>query len=419
MNEFATPKPGAGIVNLRSQPVVDATTKVGALPEGARLELEQAGIDWHSCQVYVSTQGTQLVDGFIRLRPDWFQINLRLAPILSDATDIGDLVSGQQLELVTPQDDDWLVGRVFVSAQFTDLSTLPDPTPGPLPNTSLITPDELRKLHLTPAQTRTAPAGFSQNHITAAHVWNEYGGVIEPLAAKVGIDIGQAVAVVGIESGGNGFGSDGRMIIRFEVHLFWSQWGAQNPDAFNTHFAFNPDVVWQGHKVRANANAPWQEVHSGRQASEWDAFELAQRLNDRAAKLSISMGLAQVVGFNFRRIGYATVEAMFDALNQDERLHVLSLFSFIAADANMVRALQQNDLVSFARGYNGPGQAERYASLIAAVQAGFMGLVVQRALERSLGASVWSAALPAPKVAAPSKKAKAKRKRNPRPRRFA
>ena len=416
MNEFATPKPGAGIVNLRSQPVVDATTKVGALPEGARLELEQAGIDWHSCQVYVSTQGTQLADGFIRLRPEWFQINLRLAPVLSDATDIGDLVSGQQLELVTPQDDEWLVARVFVSAQFTDLSTLPNPTPtpspnpGPLPNTTLITPDELRKLHLTPAQTRTAPAGFLQTHITAAHVWNEYGGVIEPLATKVGIDVGQAVAVVGIESGGNGFGSDGRMVIRFEVHLFWSQWGAQNPDAFNAHFAFNADVLWQGHKFRANANALWQDVHSGRQSSEWDAFALAQQLSDRAAKLSISMGLAQVVGFNFKRIGYATVEAMFDALNQDERLHVLSLFSFIAADANMVRALQQNDLVSFARGYNGTGQAERYASLISAVQAAFMGLVVQRALERSLGASVWSTALPVLKTAALSKPHKTKRK---------
>ena len=98
---------------------------------------------------------------------------------------------------------------------------------------------------------------------------------------------------------------------------------------------------------------------------------------------------------------------------------MLSLFSFIAADGNLVRALQQNDLVTFARGYNGPGQAERYADLIAAVQAAFDGLVVQRAFKRSTGASVWSAALPVPlpvpKPVAASKKPKAKRKQNPRP----
>ena len=320
MNEFATPKPGSGGVNLRSQPVVDATTKVGALPEGARIELEQAGVDWHSCQVYVSTQGTQLAEGFIHLRPDWFQTNLRLAPVITDATDVGDLVSGQQLELVTPQED-WLVARVFVSAQFTDLSSVSDPTPDPTPappllTTDLITLDELRQLRLTPSQTRVPPAGFSQNHITAAHVWKEYGGVIEALAVKVGIAVAQAVAVVAIESGGNGFGPDGRMVIRFEVHLFWQQWGKNNSDAFNAVFAFNPNATWQGHKFRANPNAPWQEVHT-RQASEWEAFTLARQLSDRAAKLSISMGLAQVVGFNHKRIGYATVEAMFDALNQD------------------------------------------------------------------------------------------------------
>jgi N-acetylmuramidase len=418
MNEFATPKPGSGGINLRSQPVVDATTKVGALAEGARIELEQAGVDWHSCQVYVSTQGTQLADGFISLRPEWFQINLRLSPVISDANDIGDLVSGQQLELVTTQDD-WLIARVFVSAQFTDLTSTsnptPNPPPAPLPGTGLISPDELRQLRLTPAQIRVPPVGFSQDSIQAAHIWKDYGGVIEVLAAKTGIDVGQAVAVVAIESGGHGFGQDGRMVIRFEVHVFWSQWGKNNPDQFNALFAFNSGVDGQSHVFRANPNAPWQNVHT-RQASEWDAFTLAQQLNERAAKLSISMGLAQVMGFNHKRLGYATAEAMFDALNTDERLHLLGMFSFIVTGGNLVRALQQNDLVTFARGYNGSGQENYYADRIAAVQTAFAGLVVQRALKRSLGSSLWSAALPvslpAPKTVAPSKKPKPKRTRN-------
>ena len=425
MNDFVTPKSGSGGINLRSRPVIDATSKVGALAEGVRIELEQAGVDWHSCQVYVSAQGTQLANGFISLRPEESQINLRLAPVISDATDVGDLVSGQQLELVTPQDD-WLVARVFVSAQYTDLLSTahppPNPAPGPTPSpsTGLITLEELLQLRLTPTQIRVPPPGFSQDSIQAAHIWKDYGGVIEVLATKIGIEVGQAVAIVAIESGGQGFGPDGRMVIRFEVHVFWSQRGKNNPDQFNALFAFSADRVWEGHKFRANPNAPWQNVHAS-QASEWDAFTLARQLNDRAAKFSISMGLAQIMGFNHKRLGYATVEAMFDAFNTDERLHLLGMFSFIVTGANLVRALQQNDLVTFALGYNGSGQENYYANRIAAVQTAFAGLVVQRALRRSLGSSLWSAALPVPlptpKAVASSKKPKAetKTKRNPRP----
>jgi hypothetical protein len=419
MNEFATPKLGSGGVNLRSKPVVDATTKVGALAEGARIQLEQAGVDWHSCLVYVSKQGAQTANGFVSLRPDWFQINLRLAPTITDATDVGDLVSGQQLELFTPEDE-WFVARVFLSAQFADVVSPSDPTPpppAPPPSTGLLTPDELRNVRLSPSQTRVPPAGFSQNHMKAAQIWNDYGGMVEFLAGKVGIGMGQAVAVVAIESGGNGFGRDGRMVIRFEVHLFWNQWGKNNPDLFNAHFAFDPNTTWQGHKFRLGPNAPWQNFHNDLQAGEWNAFTLAQQLNDRAAKLSISMGLAQIVGFNHKRIGYNTVEEMFDALKQDERFQLLSLFSFIVRDANMVRALQQGDLVAFARGYNGSGQAEHYARLIAGVQQAFGELVAQRALRRSAGrsagGSLWSASLRAP-VVAPSNKAKPKTKHKPK-----
>ena len=430
MNDFVTPKPGSGGVNLRNRPVVDPTSKVGGLVEGARLELEQACLDWHTCQVYVAMQDTQTADGFITVRPDLFQVNLQLAPATSDALDVGDLMLGQPLELITVNDD-WFVARVFVSAHYSDVVNAHNPTPpptpptppnpGPAPATSLITPAELSDLRLAPAQQRVPPSGFSQKHITATHIWNNYGGAIEFLAARVGIDVALAVAVVAIESGGHGFGADGRMVIRLEVHIFWGQWGVTHPDQFNALFAFNhTGSTSLGHKFRVNPNAPWQDVHTN-QASEWAAFAVAQQLDAHMAKLSISMGLAQVMGFNFKRIGYATVEAMFDALSQDERLHVLSLFSFIAADGNLVRALQQNDLVTFARGYNGIGQEQIYATLMVGVQAAFGELVASRALAhaRALGrgravvsaTSPWSVGLSVAQAISTSKKTKAKRKR--------
>ncbi len=199
-------------------------------------------------------------------------------------------------------------------------------------------PAEVQALPLVPAQRRDVPPGLSSAAISAASIWNKYGGMIEPLAAKIGIDPAAAVAVVSVESGGRGVGPDGRMIIRFENHVFWSLWGKANPDAYNALFAFNPPPgkSFQGHKYRANPNAPWQDVHAG-QASEWDAFTIASSLNANAARQSISMGLAQIMGFNFKTVGYDSVEAMFDAYAADERWQLLGLFSYIVSRGLVAR----------------------------------------------------------------------------------
>lgn len=381
---FVTPKPGAGSVNLRSQPFVDPVTRVGLANEGVRLELDQTGVDWHGCRVYLSTLVAQERNGFVTLQPGQFQINIRLAPQITNLTDVGDLNAGQQLELIS-RTADWLVARVYVSAQFTDIVTNPQPGPTPppipsptrFPNTTLTTAVELANTSLAPAQRRELPAGFTQNHVSAVNVWNKYGGVIALLAGRVGIDVGLAVAVIAVESGGRGLAANGRLIIRFENHIFWSQWGKDHPDAFNSLFAFNAATTWQGHKYRLSPNAAWRDGHTSQDA-EWEALGVARALDDRAAKLSISMGLGQIMGFNFSAIGYASVEAMFDALSSDERLHVLSMFSFIQRNPALVQALQRNNLAEFARGYNGPGQMNFYAGLIAGVRDAFNSLTAPR-----------------------------------------
>ena len=313
---YVTPKLGSGGVNLRSQPAIDPTTRVGGLPEGARLELDEAGADWHTCKVYVAKDVADLVgEHFVTLKPNWTSINIRSMPVLNDATDVGDLNSGVQLERIASVAD-WWVTRVYASAQFLDIvsdtNAGPDHNPAS-PSALLISEDELRSLSLVPAQKRGVPTGFSQDAITAAKTWNTYGGMIELLAKRLGIDPAVAVGVIAVESGGNAFGADGRMIIRFENHVFWKNWGQQNSDAFNQLFSFNAAKPWQGHKFRTSPNIPWQEVHTDQQPSEWNALAVAGSLDARAAKLSISMGMAQIMGFNFKAVGYNSVEDMFNA----------------------------------------------------------------------------------------------------------
>lgn len=369
---LVTPKGGSGGVTVRLAPHIDPATTLGTLKEGARLELDAPGADWHTAKVYVAMSVAETIEHQLKPKSNWETINVRSTPRTDPSTDVGDLAQAQRLEVIGSIED-WFIARVYVSAQFTDILN-PDQSSAPsgldVPRGSPLTLAELQALSLPPAQRRVAPANAAQAAFTAARIWNKYGGVLEPLANKIGIDVGAAVAVVAIESGGSGLGPDGRLIIRFENHLFWFNWGKANAAAFNQFFQFDQTVTWRGHKFRTQATAQWQDVHAN-QASEWAALTHARTLDDQAAKKSISMGLVQILGSNHRAIGYDTVDAMFDAFSTDERFQLLGFFNFVKNDQRQVNALQAKDFTAFARIYNGPGQPEHYGNLIKGVFDGF------------------------------------------------
>lgn len=230
--------------------------------------------------------------------------------------------------------------------------------------------DDYRRMPLPPEQ-----AADLSTLAKAADVWNRYGRLLEALSGEIGIEPGIAVAVVCVESGGKGFSRDNRMIIRFENHWFWKLWGKDHSDVFSRHFRFDRRSTWRGHVFRASTRDPWERFH-GVQAREWRALQLARGLNNDAALQSISMGAPQIMGFNFARIGYSSVQEMFDNFSRDIRYHFLGMFDFF--DEAMIAALQRKSFVEFARRYNGPGQAARYGALIASYHRAFETLPRQR-----------------------------------------
>ncbi len=207
---------------------------------------------------------------------------------------------------------------------------------------------------------------FSSRQKTVARAWNLQGGLLAALCNLTEIVEGAAVSVLCVESGGKGFGSDNRMIIRFENHIFWGQWGKNHPEEFNAHFRYSSQKPWQNHAFRLNLHDPWIPFH-GKQNLEWLVFDFARRLDEPAAMRSISMGGPQIMGFNHSRIGYDSARSMFDAFQSDIRYQILGLFDFIkgpGVTSPIVEALQRNNFESFASFYNGPGQAARYGHLI-------------------------------------------------------
>ena len=74
------------------------------------------------------------------------------------------------------------------------------------------------------------------------------------------------------------------------------------------------------------------------------------------------MGAPQIMGFHYQRIGYDTVQDMFEKFNAEIRFHILGLFDFF--DNSMIQALKKLEFVTFAGKYNGSGQMEKYGQWI-------------------------------------------------------
>ncbi len=253
----------------------------------------------------------------------------------------------------------------------------PPAPPPPAPDTPIqrVKPsvgDGLEQVALAAApasQLTPQPESNSPTHRLVANIYNRYGGLLEALSQALGIEPAVAVATLAVESGGQAFAADGRMIIRFENHVFYNQWGKHNQEKFAQHFTYNNTQSWTGHKWRPSPDQPWQPPNlpdfHGNQSREWEVFNFAATLDDSAAKMSISMGAPQIMGFNFGLIGFASVQDMFTAFTQGERNQMIGFFDFVRyVSPNAVKALQTRDFRTFAAYYNGSGQAVMYGNLI-------------------------------------------------------
>jgi hypothetical protein len=228
-------------------------------------------------------------------------------------------------------------------------------------------------LEIPPSQRLFPPANASATTRLVANIWNRYGGLLGALSDVLHIQPGVAVAVLAIESGGQAFAPDGRMIIRFENHIFYQYWGKNHTDKFNQHFRYNSGQTWTGHQWRPTPTQNWIACHTS-QSSEWEVFNFARSLDQTAAKMSISMGAPQIMGFNYAVIGYSTANDMFAAFSSSEREQVIGFFDFVEGilpAGGAVKALQKLDYRSFATSYNGSGQADYYANLMKTAYAAF------------------------------------------------
>lgn len=152
---------------------------------------------------------------------------------------------------------------------------------------------------------------------------------IVELSKHFDLPVSKIRAIIKVESGGIGFDqTTGKLIIQFEPH--W----------FKRKSPYTPSGKWSLNKVE-------------RQAKEWEAFNDAFKLNPNATMESTSIGMMQVMGFHFKRLGFANVGEMYDFAKISEKNQIWLGLEFLRTDKVIYTALKKGDWKTVALRYNG------------------------------------------------------------------
>ncbi|MDH6354746.1 hypothetical protein M2132_001075 [Dysgonomonas sp. PH5-45] len=150
-------------------------------------------------------------------------------------------------------------------------------------------------------------------------------------AALFGYEQAALKAFVDVESSGQGFDlRTGKIMIQFE------------PAWFRKKAPYAPTGMWSVNKVE-------------KQAKEWIAFNDAFAINPNAAMESTSIGLGQIMGFNYKMLGYNSVGEMWDDAKSGLDKQVYQMCKYIEALPKLQKALKEKNWHLVATYYNGAG----------------------------------------------------------------
>lgn len=145
-----------------------------------------------------------------------------------------------------------------------------------------------------------------------------------------GFNLAVMLAFIEVETGGRGFNNDGKIMIQFE------------PSWFKKKVPYAPSGKWSINKVDV-------------QSKEWEAFNDAFAKNKDAAMESTSIGLGQIMGFHWKRLGFKSVGEMWDHAKVSLENQIWQIAKFIDTDKTLKSAIVNKDWFTIAKIYNGKG----------------------------------------------------------------
>jgi hypothetical protein len=151
-------------------------------------------------------------------------------------------------------------------------------------------------------------------------------------------------AVTAVEAGASGFFPSGRPKILFEA----------------SHFSRLTNHVYD--RSHPGISSPrWNRALYKGGEREYDRLLEAAALNRHAALQAASWGRFQIMGFNFKESGFASVDAYVNAMYESEGRQLDAFIGFVKSSEQQLAApLRERRWAIFAEHYNGPGYAENH-----------------------------------------------------------
>jgi hypothetical protein len=163
---------------------------------------------------------------------------------------------------------------------------------------------------------------------------------IAQAAERLGVPVATVLAVNEVESNGNGFLQDGRVVILFERHVFYKRLALAKMDV---------KKLAEQHPKIVSQQAGGYAGGSG----EYIRLAQAKAIHAQAALESCSWGLFQIMGYHWQDLGYSSIEHFVEQMQSGEAAQLEAFCHFIEADATLLKALKNQQWAAFAKRYNG------------------------------------------------------------------
>ena len=182
---------------------------------------------------------------------------------------------------------------------------------------------------------------------------------IREIASENGLEYGVIKAIYKVESRGAGFLADGTPKILFERHIFYRELQklgfktlANQMSAIGTNLCHPRPTPKGGYGGENAQHTRLQNAQNLLLKARPDADEKLQAQIHECALKACSWGLGQIMGFNHKLAGFATLQDFINAMYESEKAQLQAMISFLKS-AGLAGAMKRKDWHAIARTYNG------------------------------------------------------------------
>lgn len=187
---------------------------------------------------------------------------------------------------------------------------------------------------------------------------------IREIAAAHGFEYGVVKAIYQVESRGSGFLANGQPKILFERHIFRRELQKLGYITLSNEMSKIDPLLCHPRPTQRGGYGSESVQHQRLQNAQKlllrarpDADENLKAQVRECALKACSWGLGQIMGFNHKLAGFATLQDFINAMYDSEKAQLQAMINFLKS-AGLEKAMKNKDWRAIARAYNGVAYAK-------------------------------------------------------------